>query len=97
VSVARTSEKRYAYRFVTEKDERKKQFGRSRRRWKGIARTNSFQGGDKWRAIAKRVIIYFRVPSNAGKFLSKRESIDLPRRALLQGLFMYLFIIYFRC
>jgi hypothetical protein len=75
-------ETRGVYRVLVGKPEGNRPLGRPRRRWKdyikvnlqevgceGMDRIDLAQGGDWWRALVK-VVMNFRVPLNAGNFLT---------------------------
>jgi len=56
--------------------------------WGGIYGINLTQDMDRWRAILN-VVMSFRVPKNAGNFLTSREPISFSRRTLLNGVSRY--------
>jgi hypothetical protein len=71
--VARMGEKRNAYGILVGKPEGKRPLGRPRRQ---------AQDGDQWRTLVN-IVMKFRVPQNAGKFLSRCTFGGFTRRAQL--------------
>jgi hypothetical protein len=86
-------EKRNAYRILVGKPEGKRPLGRPRRRWvdnikmdlrgigwDGMDWIDLAQDKDRWRVLMKAVM-NFRVPQNAGRFLSGCTIGSFSRRA----------------
>jgi len=80
--VARMGERRCVYMVLVEKPEGKRQLGRPRRRWDdnikmdfqdvvcgGMDLIDLAQGRDRWQTLVNAVM-KFRVPQNAGNFLT---------------------------
>ena len=95
--VARMGEGRGVYRVLMGKPEGKRPLGRSRRRWEDNIRMDLQEVGlgyedwiglaqdrDRWRALVSEVR-NFRVPYNAGNFLTSCKLASFSRRTLLHG------------
>jgi hypothetical protein len=90
-------EGRVVYRVLVGKPEGKRPLGRYRRRWEDNIRMDIQEVGcgcedwiglaqetDRWRVIVSAVR-NFRVPYNAGHFLTSCKPISFSRRTLLHG------------
>jgi len=95
--VARIGEERGVYRVLVGKPEGKKQLGRPRRRWVDNIMMDLQEVGcgymdwiglaqdrDSWRALVSAVM-NFRVPWNAGNFLTSCKPVSFSRRILHHG------------
>ena len=95
--VARMDEERGVYRVLVGKPEGRRPLGRPRRRWVDNIRMGLQEEGcgymdwiglaqdrDRWRTLVSAVM-NFRVPWNAGNFLTSCKPVSFSRRTLQQG------------
>jgi hypothetical protein len=52
--------------------------------WESMGLIDLILDGERWRVLVI-MVLNFRVPQNAGHFLTSREQVSFSRRNLLQG------------